>query len=68
VEARVQFLRDLAPQLQCHCVATAISGLVIARFAARAAAELKAGLREILLQFERTPVQGPFRLPKMWSC
>jgi hypothetical protein len=41
---------------------------VIARLAARDAAELKAGLREILLQFERTREQGPFRLPKMWSC
>jgi hypothetical protein len=68
VEARVQFLRDLAPQLQCHCVTTAVSGLVIARLAALAAAELKAGLREILLQFKRTWPQGPFRTPKMWSC
>jgi urease accessory protein len=66
--ARVQFLRDLAPQLQCHCFTTAVCGLVIARLAARAAAELKAGLREILLQFERIRAQGPFRLPKMWSC
>jgi urease accessory protein len=68
VEARVEFLRDLAPQLQCHCVATAVSGLVISRLAARDAAELKAGLREILLQFERTWAQAPFRIPKMWSC
>ena len=68
VEARVQFLRDLAPQLPCHCVTTAVSGLVIARLAARAAAELKAGLREILLQLERTWAQAPFRIPKMWSC
>jgi hypothetical protein len=45
-----------------------VSGLVIARLAARAAAELKASLREILLKFDRTPAQGPFRLPKMWSC
>lgn len=67
-QARVQFLRDLAPQLQCDCVATAVSGLVIARLAARAAAELKAGLREILRQLERTHAQGPFRIPKMWSC
>jgi urease accessory protein len=66
--AQLQFLRDLAPQLKCNCFATAVSGLVIARLAARAAAELKAALREILLQFERTREQGPFRLPKMWSC
>jgi urease accessory protein len=68
VEARIQLLRDLAPQLQCHCVTTAVSGLVIARLASRAAAELKASLRDILLQFERTCAQGPFRMPKMWSC
>jgi urease accessory protein len=67
-QARVQLLRDLAPQLQCQCVTTTVSGLVITRLAARAAAELKAGLREILLQFGRTQVQGPFRMPKMWSC
>lgn len=66
--ARVQFMRDLAPQLPCRCVTTAVSGLVITRLAARTAAELKAGLRGILLQFERTWPQGPFRVPKMWSC
>jgi urease accessory protein len=68
VQAWVQFLRDLAPRLQCHCATTAVSGLVIARLAAGAVAELKAGLREILLQFERTLDPGPFRMPKMWSC
>jgi urease accessory protein len=66
--AQVQLLRDLAPLPQCQCFTTAVSGLVIARLGARAAVELKAGLREILLQFERTRVQGPFRVPKMWSC
>jgi urease accessory protein len=67
-EARVQLMRDLAPELPCHCLTTMVSGLMIARLAARAAAELKAGLREILLQFERTRAQSPFRIPKMWSC
>jgi len=67
-EARVQFMRGLASELRCHCVTTMVSGLVIARLAARAAAELKAGLREILLQFEPTRALGPFRLPKMWLC
>ena len=66
--AQVQFLRELAPQLQCHCFMTVVSGLMIARLGARDGAELKADLREILLQFERTREQGPFRLPKMWSC
>ena len=67
-EAWVQFMRDLAPRLQCHCVTTLVSGLMIARLAARAAAELKAGLREILLHFELERAQVPFRIPKMWSC
>jgi len=67
-EARVQFMRELASELRCHCVTTMVAGLVIARFAARAAAELKAGLREILFKFDPKPAQGPFRLPKMWSC
>ena len=65
---QVQFLRDVAPQLQCHCFATSVSGLVIVRLAACAAAELKGALREILLQFGRARRQDPFRLPKMWSC
>ena len=67
-EARVQLMRELASELQCHCVTTVVSGLVIARLAARAAAELKTSLRQILLKFDPTPAQGPFRLPKMWSC
>jgi urease accessory protein len=67
-EARVQFMRDLAPQLPCQCVTTIVSGLVIARLAARDAAELKAGLREILANFDQRRAQTPFRVPKMWSC
>jgi urease accessory protein len=67
-EAVVQFMRALAPELPCHCVTTMVSGLVITRLAAGDAAELKEGLREILLNFNRTRAQGPFRVPKMWSC
>jgi urease accessory protein len=67
-EARVQLMRDLARQLQCHCVTTLVSGLVIVRLGAQDTSELKAGLREILLNFERTRAPGPFRIPKMWSC
>ncbi len=66
--AAVHFLRALAPELPCHCVTTMVSRLVITRLAAGDAAELKEGLREILLNFNRTREQGPFRVPKMWSC
>lgn len=68
VQERVQFIRDLASELQCHCVATLVSGLMIVRLGARDVAELKAGLREILLNFGRMQAQGPFRVPKMWLC
>jgi urease accessory protein len=68
VETRVQFMRDLAPQLRCNCVATAVSGLMIARLGAQDPAELKAGLSQILMRFDRARGPGPFRLPKMWSC
>jgi urease accessory protein len=67
-EAVVQFMRALAPELPCHCVTTMVSGLVITRLAAGDAAELKEGLRKILLNFNRTRAQGPFRVPKMWWC
>jgi urease accessory protein len=67
-EAMVQFMRALAPALPCHCVTTIVSGLAITRLAAAEAAELKAGLREILSNFHQIRPQGPFRVPKMWSC
>ena len=67
-QARVEFIRDLAPQLPCHCVTTMVSELLIVRLGARDAAELKAALREILLNFGRMRTEGPFRVPKMWSC
>ena len=68
VDARLQFLRDLVPSLNCHCAGTTIGGLLIARLAATAAVELKDGLQELLLQFSRTPGGALFRQPKMWSC
>jgi urease accessory protein len=66
--ARVEFMRDLAPKLRCHCVTTTMFGLVIVRLAARAPAELKAALGEILLRFDWNKASSPFRVPKMWSC
>jgi hypothetical protein len=40
--------------------------VMIVRFAAEAAFELRLALQRVLQQFRQRP--GPFRVPKMWSC
>jgi urease accessory protein len=65
---RLQLMRDLAPALKCRCAATAVAGLLVTRCAAKASAELRAGLQEILQKFDHASGSGPFRIPKMWSC
>ena len=67
-EARLEFLRDVALSLQCQCAATSVGGLIIVRFAAKLADELRAALHDFLRQFSRELGPGPFRVPKMWSC
>jgi len=68
LEARVEFLRDIARSLDCRCAATSAGGLIIVRFAARASSDLRHALRDLLLQFSQEFGPGPFRVPKMWSC
>jgi urease accessory protein len=68
LDARLEFLRDLAPSLGCHCAVTSVGGLVIARFAAEVCSDLGLALRGFLQQFSRELGPGPFRVPKMWSC
>jgi urease accessory protein len=65
---RVQSIRDIAPSLECHCGATLFGGLMIVRFAAEAAFELRLALQRVLQQFGQDQGPGPFRVPKMWSC
>jgi urease accessory protein len=67
-EERLEFLRDIAPSLGCQCAATSVAGLIVVRFAASAALELRLALRSFLQQFGRELGPGPFRVPKMWSC
>ena len=67
-DTRLEFLRDIAPSLECHCAATSVGGLIVVRFAAEAASDLRLGLRSFLQQFSRERGPGPFRVPKMWSC
>ncbi len=69
LDARLEFLRGIAPSLECHCAATLIGGLIIVRFAAKkGSSDLRPALRGFLQQFSRELGPGPFRVPKMWSC
>jgi urease accessory protein len=68
LNARLEFLRDIAPSGGCYCSMTSVSGLIIARFAARTSFELRLALRDFLQQFSGELEGHPFRVPKMWSC
>jgi urease accessory protein len=68
LDRQLEFLRDIAPYLGCHCAATSVSGLIIVRFAAEVSSDLRQALRSFLQQFSRELEPGPFRVPKMWSC
>jgi len=65
---RLEFLRDIAPCLECQCAATSVGGLIIARFAAKMPSDLRLALRSFLQQLSQELGPGPFRVPKMWSC
>jgi len=68
LDKRLDFLRDIAPSLGCHCAATSVGGLIIVRFATEVSSDLRHALRSFLEQFNRELGPGPFRVPKMWSC
>ena len=68
LDTRLEFLRDIAPSLGCHCAATSVGGLIIVRFATEVSSNLRHALRSFLQQFNRELGPGPFRVPKMWSC
>jgi urease accessory protein len=68
LDARLEFLRDIAPSLGCRCSMTSVSGLIIARFAARTSFEVRLALRGFLQKFGAELGGHPFRMPKMWSC
>ena len=67
-DTRLEFLRDIAPSLECQCAATSVGGLIVVRFAAKVSSDLRLALRSFLQQFSRELGAGPFRVPKMWSC
>ena len=65
---RLQFMRDLAPSLECQSAATLVGGLMVVRFAAKVSCDLRAALRNLLQQFGNQLAPGPFRVPRLWSC
>jgi urease accessory protein len=67
-DARLEFVRHVALSLQCQCVATSVSGLIIVRFAATMSYDLKLALSDFLQQLSRELGAGPFCVPRMWSC
>src|SRR4026208_2352887 len=66
LETLLEFLRDIAPSLGCHCAVTSVGGLIIARFATEVSSDLRHALRSFLKQFNQELGPGPFRVPKMW--
>ncbi len=68
VDVRLAASREIGESLRCHFAATSVGGLVIMRFAARIASELKRALRTFLERFNLGLGSGPFGVPKMWSC
>lgn len=68
LDARLSSLREIAASLNCQCAATVIGSIIIVRVAAAVSSDLRRGLRCLLDQFGRELGQGPFGVPKMWSC
>lgn len=68
LDRRLEFVRDIASSLDCHCAATSVGGLIVVRVAAEMAFDLKLALCSFLQQFSDEVGPGPFAVPKMWSC
>jgi urease accessory protein len=60
--------REIALSLECNCAVTSVSELMILRFAAKDASDLRLALRSFLQCFSQESEPSPFRVPKMWSC
>src|SRR5260370_14015816 len=50
LDARLEFLRDIAPSLECHCAATSVVGLIIVRFAAKVSSDLRLAFPHLFKQ------------------
>jgi len=65
---RLEPMREITSSLGCYFAVTFVGGLLVARFAARSSYDLRNALRNVLQQFGNGLRQGPFQVPKMWSC
>jgi urease accessory protein len=68
LEARLECVREAIARLQCRAAVTLIAGLIVVRVAARAAADLKRALQNLIRHFGHHRTPSPFAVPKMWSC
>jgi urease accessory protein len=68
LDEHIGLIRELAASMACPCAATVVAGLLVTRLAARAAVDLRNGLREILRQLARVAPATSFQTPHMWSC
>jgi urease accessory protein len=68
LDRQLEFVRDIASSLDCHCAATSVGGLIVVRVGAEMAFDLKLALCSFLQQFNAEFGPGPFAVPKMWSC
>lgn len=67
LKLRLSLFRKILSSLGCRSAATLLDGLIILRFAAQSAFELRCALRGFLENVSFAS-SGPFRVPKMWSC
>jgi urease accessory protein len=65
---RLELVRDVTSSLGCDCAVTLVGGLMVARLAARAPYDLRTALSSLLQRFGDGLAQGPFHVPRMWSC
>jgi len=68
IGTRLDLLRHTTASLGCHCGATSVGGLIVARFAAEKSSDLRLALRSFLRGFGRVLGGSPFEVPKMWWC
>src|SRR5215475_10173003 len=68
LDKRLALMREISRSFDCRCAATLVAGLIIVRLAAEESSNLKLALRALLQQLGPVFGEGPFRVPKMWTC
>jgi len=68
LDERLVLMREISRSFDCRCGATLVAGLIIVRLAAKESWTLKLALTALLQQLGPEFSDGPFRVPKMWSC